>query len=190
MQFHPYGLVLFEGSMYLIGYFVQATAFRTLKVKRIEKVEITKRHFKKPEDFSLERCLSRSYGIIYKEIKPITIRYEFRSWAAKLIREQKWHRTQVIEEDTGDKLVASFLLDTTSEFKPFMCIWLWFIQTGKNLPKFQLWLKSPNKLNAVFPSFVCGFISSKHFVGLVYVPIADERLNDKVCLWTVLLKFD
>jgi len=116
-EFHPYGLVLYEGSMYLIGHSVQAEELRTFKVKRLTNVKITKKIFQRPEDFSLERCVSGSFGIIYKEIKPITVRCEFRDWAARVLREQKWHRTQVIEEDNGDKLVASFLLDSTTDFR-------------------------------------------------------------------------
>jgi len=120
LEFHPYGLVLYEGSMYLIGHSVQAKALRTLKVKRIVEVRITKKTFQRPEDFSLEDSLRKSFGIIYKEIKPVTVRCEFKGWSARLLREQKWHRTQVIEEDNGDKLVASFLLDTTTEFKKWI----------------------------------------------------------------------
>jgi len=119
-EFHPYGLVLYEGSMYLIGHSVQAEALRTFKVKRLTNVKITRKSFQRPEDFSLERCVSGSFGIIYKEIKPITVRCEFKGWAAQMIREQKWHRTQVIEEDSGDTLIASFLLDTTTEFKKWI----------------------------------------------------------------------
>jgi len=119
-EFHPYGLVLYEGSMYLIGHSVQAEALRTFKVKRLTNVKITRKNFQRPEDFSLERCVSGSFGIIYKEIKPITVHCEFKDWAAQMIREQKWHRTQVIEKDSGDTLVASFLLDTTTEFKKWI----------------------------------------------------------------------
>jgi predicted DNA-binding transcriptional regulator YafY len=120
MEFHPYGLVLYEGSMYVIGYSVQAQALRTFKIKRLTSVETTKKTFKKPEDFSLERCVSSSFGIHYKEINRITVRCEFRDWAARLIREQKWHRTQVIEKDSGNKVVVSFLLDATTEFKKWI----------------------------------------------------------------------
>jgi len=128
-EFHPYGLVLYEGSMYLIGHSVHAEALRTFKVKRLTNVKITRKRFQKPEDFSLERCVSGSFGIIYKEIKPITVRCEFKDWAARVLREQKWHRTQVIEDDNGDKLVASFLLDSTTDFRrwvlgfgPLVCV--------------------------------------------------------------------
>jgi len=123
IEYNPerhYGLVLYEGSMYLIGHSVQAEALRTFKVKRLTNVKITRKSFQRPEDFSLERCLSGSFGIIYKEIKRITVRCEFKDWAAQMIREQKWHRTQVIEEDSGDTLIASFLLDTTTEFKKWI----------------------------------------------------------------------
>ena len=115
-EFHPYGLVLYEGSMYLIGYSVYAEALRTYKVKRLAEVQTTKKTFQRPEDFSLEHCMRGSFGIMYKKIKPTTVRCEFRDWAARMLREQKWHRTQVIEQDSGNKLIASFLLDTTTEF--------------------------------------------------------------------------
>lgn len=120
IEFHPYGLVLYEGSMYLIGYSVMAKALRTLKVKRMVEVKTTKKTFQRPKEFSLEHCISGSFGIIYNEIERITIRCEFKGWSARLLREQKWHRTQVIEEDSGDTLIVSFLLDTTTEFKKWI----------------------------------------------------------------------
>ncbi|MCD4691770.1 MAG: transcriptional regulator [Calditrichales bacterium] len=119
-MFHPFGLILYEGSMYAIGYSVRAEDIRTFKLKRLTEIYMTKKTFSRPKDFSLEKCIRGSFGIISREIKPITVRCEFRGWAARMIREQKWHRTQVIEKDDGDELLASFLLDTTTEFQKWI----------------------------------------------------------------------
>jgi len=128
-EFHPYGLVLYEGSMYLIGYSVHSQGLRTFKVKRMAEVKATKKTFQRPEDFSLELCVHSSFGIFYKEIKPITVRCEFRGWTCRLLREQKWHRSQVIEQDSSNTLIVSFLLDSTTDFRrwilgfgPLVCV--------------------------------------------------------------------
>lgn len=117
VEFHPYGLIMYEGSMYMIGMSLRAQDLRTFKVKRLRNITILNKTFQKPEDFSLERCVSSSFGIMYNQTKKTTIRCKFTDWATRLLREQKWHRTQIIEKDTGQELIASFLLNTTTEFK-------------------------------------------------------------------------
>ena len=115
---HPYGLIVYENGFYVIGYSEEVQDMRTYKLQRMQSVELTKKMFKKPEDFSLEKCTKGSFGIFYdKNKKPFTVRCEFRGWAARIVREQRWHRTQVIEKEEGDMILASFLLNTTEEFK-------------------------------------------------------------------------
>jgi predicted DNA-binding transcriptional regulator YafY len=116
-EFHPYGLILYEGAFYLTGFSQWSQAIRTFKLQRVKDVALTSKSFKRPADFSLENCLNRSFGIFQDEMEPTTVRCEFRDWAARLMREQKWHRTQVIEKDEGNKLIVSFLLTSKTDFK-------------------------------------------------------------------------
>lgn len=116
-DFHPYGLVVYEGSFYLVGFSVRASELRTYKLQRIQTAQITQQNFSRPEDFSPERCFSRSFGIIHDEIASITVRCRFSGWAVDIIKEQKWHRTQTIEKDRGNSIEVSFLLNSTTEFK-------------------------------------------------------------------------
>jgi predicted DNA-binding transcriptional regulator YafY len=117
---HPYGMLLYEGNLYLIGYSEQAEGIRTFKLQRVKDVKLTNKTFRRPEDFSLEGCFSRSFGIFHHEIKPTTVRCVFKNWAARILREQMWHRTQVIEKDEEDKIIVSFLLDSTTDFKKWI----------------------------------------------------------------------
>ncbi|MBN1550840.1 transcriptional regulator [bacterium] len=115
---HPYGLIVYENSFYVMGYCEERDDIRTFKLQRITKVSLTRKKYEKPKDFSLEKCFKGSFGIIENmEIAPKTIRCEMTDWAARMVREQKWHRTQVIEKDDGDTIVVSFLLDSSVEFK-------------------------------------------------------------------------
>ncbi|RKY08245.1 MAG: hypothetical protein DRP56_04460, partial [Planctomycetota bacterium] len=117
-EFHPYGLIVYENSFYLIGYSQEAQDIRTYKLQRLKEIKLTQKPFTSPDDFSLEQCIKGGFGIIYDPAKKrTTIRCEFRDWAARVVREQKWHRTQVIEKDDGETVLASFLLDSTEEFK-------------------------------------------------------------------------
>jgi predicted DNA-binding transcriptional regulator YafY len=116
IEFQPYGIVVYGVSVYIFGYSVSARDTRLLKITRTTGVQLTDKPFKKPEDFSLEKCFGYSFGIISGEHKKMTVRCRFSGWAATHIREIKWHKTQVIEEDKGDEVLASFLLDSTIEF--------------------------------------------------------------------------
>lgn len=116
-EIHPYGLVFHENSFYVIGFSVSADAIRTYKLQRIKRVQSTKRTFRKPKDFSLDKYTKGSFGIITNTENTTTIRCEFSDWAARLVRDKKWHSTQVIERDDGNRVQVSFLLNSTMEFK-------------------------------------------------------------------------
>ncbi|HSV27335.1 MAG TPA: transcriptional regulator [Sedimentisphaerales bacterium] len=116
IEFHPYGVVVYGVSIYVIGYSVYAKDTRLLKLTRLDGVQLTDKKFVRPDDFSLENCFGYSFGVISGQHKKTTVRCRFTGWAATHIREIKWHKTQTIEEDTGDELLVSFLLDSTVEF--------------------------------------------------------------------------
>jgi proteasome accessory factor B len=116
IEYHPYGIVVYGVSIYVIGYSVYAKDTRLLKLTRFNGAQLTDKKFTRPEDFSVEKCFGYSFGIISAQHKKTTVRCKFTGWAATHIREIKWHRTQSIEKDKGDELLASFLLDSDVEF--------------------------------------------------------------------------
>ena len=61
MTLHPYGLIVYENGFYVIGYTEEVKDMRTYKLQRMQSVELTKKTFEKPEDFSLEKCKPKIY---------------------------------------------------------------------------------------------------------------------------------
>lgn len=114
---HPYGLIVYENAFYVIGFSEGAEGIRIYKLQRIQSITLTKKPFKRPGDFSIDNTFKGSFGVFYdQQKKPVTVRCKLKGWAARMVREQKWHRTQVIEKDDGNSVIVSFLLNSTIEF--------------------------------------------------------------------------
>jgi len=115
-EFHPYGMVLLHASLYCIGYLACYDEVRTLKVARVKGLTRLEKIFHKPEDFSLASHFQGAFGVFQTGRKQ-KIRAEFTGWAATNLREMQWHPTQKIVKDDGERVVATFELGNTVEFK-------------------------------------------------------------------------
>jgi len=115
-SFNPYGLVLLSSSLYCIGWLAEYGEVRTLKVSRLKGVQRTARTFERPRSFSLARHTRGAFGI-FGPGKVRTVRARFTGWAARNVREYRWHQSQTIVTDDSDAVVADFALGNTVEFK-------------------------------------------------------------------------
>lgn len=115
-EFNPYGMVLLHASLYCIGYLACYDEVRTLKVARIKGLTRLEKNFEKPADFSLAGHFQGAFGV-FQTGKKQKIRAEFTGWAATNLREMQWHPSQQIAKDDGEKVVATFELGNTVEFK-------------------------------------------------------------------------
>ncbi len=129
--FDPYGLVYYDGDLFVIGRSHVAGAVRLFKVSRIQSAEGTGEVFKTPSGFDLEDAFRNSFGIFLAggRTYPVTVR--FAGIAADLVEERTWHDSQkthhqppedtLFEADrqTSDCVVAKFGLckATLVEFK-------------------------------------------------------------------------
>lgn len=114
--FAPYGIAFLDIGVYVVGS-CPGKGERTLKLSRIEKASLSGKTFDMPEDFSINKKLSKTMGIIYQQNAPTTVRCRIKGSAANRIREEQWHRTQTIEKEYSDgSVLVSFLLDSTDEF--------------------------------------------------------------------------
>jgi predicted DNA-binding transcriptional regulator YafY len=114
-DYHPYGLIFFESSLYCVGYMSRYSQVRVIKIDRIIEAEPTDSKFKRPEDFTLSQHFKGSFGIITAG-RPEKIRLRLFGWAAREVREQCWHPSQSIENDSDDELLVQFELSNTVEF--------------------------------------------------------------------------
>ena len=115
---YPYGLAYHRGSLYLIGHNPQREQVCHWKVDRIEKADVEKFRFQRPEDFDLRRHLAGSFGIYHGDgVAEIRIRVRFSSAVARYVQESHWHASQRLTKERDGSLLAEFCLDNTEEIK-------------------------------------------------------------------------
>jgi predicted DNA-binding transcriptional regulator YafY len=125
----PYGLVLYEEDLFLVGRSHRAEAVRVFKVVRILEAKATENHFERPADFRLDEQFRASFGIWRSSGEPVEVAVRFRGVGAALVEERVWHESQRLIRSEGDAslfdpdpvgsdtLVARFVLADLSEFK-------------------------------------------------------------------------
>lgn len=125
----PYGLVLFDGDLFLVARSHRAGENRIFKVSRIERAAPTTQRFQRPEDFELESHFRMSFGIVQVGAEPIEVAVRFTGAAAGLVGERVWHESQTLvwsdpestlfEEDPDEStsVIATFQLASLVEFK-------------------------------------------------------------------------
>ncbi len=128
-EFDPYGIVIFEDDLFVIGLSHRARETRVFKVARIDAVHATSKTFERPEDFSLETTFRNSFGIMRSDGPLIEIAVRFTGALAALVEEKEWHQSQRLQwltesemlfeaqPDTPAALIATFRLSNLVEFK-------------------------------------------------------------------------
>ncbi len=100
----PYHLASINGVWYLAARDLDRSAMRTFALNRMSGLVTLKRHFKRPADFSPDAYFGDSFGPFRGDDEALTVRIAFQPYAANLIRERLWHRSQVIEENSDGSL--------------------------------------------------------------------------------------
>ncbi len=128
-RFDPYGLVLYDGDLFLIGRSHRADDIRLFKVSRIDAALVTEEGFKRPDDFCLEGQFRSSFGIVQSAGEPVDIEVKLTGAAAGLVEERVWHESQKLAwldaeatlfdeaPDEPEALIATFRLANLVEFK-------------------------------------------------------------------------
>lgn len=126
--FDPYGLVLFDGNLFALGWSHHSKAVRILKVVRISSLELTKKTFKLV-GIDIRQHFEHSFGIVQGSGEPIRIVVKFTGKAAQLVSERIWHESQELRwlppdatlfeavQNEPDALLATFRLAETGVFK-------------------------------------------------------------------------
>ncbi len=128
----PYGMVIYEADLFLVGKSHRADAIRIFKITRIDQVVAASQSFTRPAEFSLEHHFKDSFGITKVGGDPVEIVVKLTGPAAALVDERIWHESQRLawlpaEEtlfepapDEPETLMATFHLSDTAEFKRWL----------------------------------------------------------------------
>lgn len=89
----PYHLACIANQWYLIANDLGRGQLRTFALSRVAKPKALAQKFQKPADFSATQMLSDSFSA-FEAAKPEKVRITFSNFAARLISERQWHKTQ------------------------------------------------------------------------------------------------
>lgn len=118
---NPYGLVLYQNGLYVVGLSHETGVLRTFAVERIKNLKMTDELFDIPDTFSLADHSSHLFGVMAGP--PQKVRIEFSSDAAYMIKERQWHPTQTIRSSKGGSLVLTMTTGGIEEVASWVLSW-------------------------------------------------------------------
>ena len=122
-QVQPYHLGCVENQWYLFAFDLDRQQMRTFALSRMKGVSPTGKKFVRPADFSITKQLGASFGVFNDGGKTQEIRIRFDSFAARLVRERKWHASQRIKELKDGEIELSLKLGNLQEIQRWVLSW-------------------------------------------------------------------
>ena len=114
----PYGIRLFEGTIYFIGFCHLRKNVRTFVVDRIRLLGLTEEKFQRPVDFDLEEYTRHSFRVVQGKLHTINIRIS-PAWA-RYVGEKTWHRSQQIRKLPDKSLELTLRVAGLNEIKQWV----------------------------------------------------------------------
>lgn len=111
----PLKLVHYQWRWYVVGFCHDRNDLRLFSTARMSSVELLYDPSVPLSDYAdeLERFLNAPFGI-FKGVRTVTARVLFREEAAQLIKEQVWHKDQILE-DTPEGVILSLPISDVRE---------------------------------------------------------------------------
>jgi predicted DNA-binding transcriptional regulator YafY len=101
----PYGLILYQYGLYLIGHSHRAGAIRMFALERIKAVTVTEDMFELPKSASFMERLDRTFGLIEKSPQEVKI-WIAPEWAY-FVKERSWHPTQKLQPQKDGSVIMT-----------------------------------------------------------------------------------
>jgi predicted DNA-binding transcriptional regulator YafY len=118
----PYHLANINGEWFLFAYDQARKDIRTFVPARIQSAKPTGKSFKRLQNFSLEKRLRDSFGVLSGEGQyEIVIRFSAR--VADYIREKRWHESQQLRELKGGGVELKLKLSSLAEIERWVLSW-------------------------------------------------------------------
>ncbi|MEJ5201136.1 MAG: WYL domain-containing protein [Anaerolineales bacterium] len=110
-------------AVHAIGYREPPGALRTLKVERIERIELTSQKYIIPENFDSGELFKYAWGIWFTEEEPVRVTLKFSPRVAHRVGETRWHRTEQVERLSDGSLLWHALIAEPQEMMPWIRGW-------------------------------------------------------------------
>ncbi|MEI6083948.1 MAG: WYL domain-containing protein [Verrucomicrobiota bacterium] len=119
----PYHLGCIDNQWYLFAFDLDRQQIRTFVLGRMKDVHSTGKRFTRPADFSLTKHLGDSFGVYSPAGKPQEVRIRFDAFAARLVRERRWHASQKIKELPAGEIELTLKLANLTEVQRWVLSW-------------------------------------------------------------------
>ena len=96
---------------------------RTLKIERIERVELTSDRYEIPAEFDPRVLLAEAWGIWYTENEPVEVTLKFHPRVAQRVRETRWHRSEAETELQDGSILWKAKVAEPQEMIPWIRAW-------------------------------------------------------------------
>ena len=118
----PYQIANINNEWYLYAFDHKRQDIRCFVPARIASAETTGKTFDRTDSFSLDKYLSRSFGV-FKGDECYNIRIKFGKSVAPLIREKNWHPTQKIKTLKSGEVELQLSLSHFTDIKRWILGW-------------------------------------------------------------------
>lgn len=96
-ELEPLRLISYQGRWYVLAYCRLRKDIRLFHIARIQLATLTRTSFKRESEDNYDAYLNSAFGIFKGEVL-FNATILFTSTAAELVKEQRWHRDQMVEE--------------------------------------------------------------------------------------------
>jgi predicted DNA-binding transcriptional regulator YafY len=96
---------------------------RTLKIERIERVELTRFPYEIPADFDPCAVLADAWGIWYTEQEPVNVVLKFHPRVVRRVQETRWHRSEEETELPDGSILWKARVAEPKEMLPWIRGW-------------------------------------------------------------------
>jgi CRISPR-associated endonuclease/helicase Cas3 len=110
-------------AVHVIGWRQPPNALRTLKIERIERVELQRESYLIPADFNPAELLKDAWGIWYTEDEPVEVILKFGPRVAQRVGETRWHRSEQVALQPDGSLLWQARIAEPKEMLPWVRGW-------------------------------------------------------------------
>jgi CRISPR-associated endonuclease/helicase Cas3 len=110
-------------TTHVIGRDEATGKMRTLKIERIERVELTRDRYEIPAEFDPRLLLADAWGIWYTEGDPVEVTLKFHPRIAQRVRETRWHRSEEETELPDGSILWKARVAAPQEMLPWIRGW-------------------------------------------------------------------
>ena len=114
-QIDPYKIWYYENTFFLIGRCHRHNEVRMFVVERIKAMKVLSEGFSVPPDFSIEKYVRESFGVMHGDKVTVVVRFDRE--VAGYIREKVWHPSQRIKLNRDGSITVTLTVSGPAEVK-------------------------------------------------------------------------